>query len=232
MNINNSQEEEIEKLTRTLKNSKLATSESEARRMAEEMLGISKKVASDFAEREKKIYGEQKQSRDVEVAHKQMEQLAANMAQGKSNVRLDLDEIDVNKPLRDLVKQESEPVENDEDDAVEIPDAESAEEDAVEKTETANESAPEDAEPKKSEESVESDDDNFDDDDGSDDDKEPEEKAEEAEPSTEASEGSSEDDFSVKELDTPPANPESRRKEIDGMEESKIDLSSMFNANK
>jgi hypothetical protein len=235
---NNRQEEEIEKLVRTLKNSKIATSESDARRMAEEMLGISRKVASDFAERERKIYGDQKQSHDVDVAHKQMELLASNMGKGKSNVRLGLDEIDVEKPLRDLVKQESEPVETDEDDAVELVQEVSLDDEPEQKTEWAQESPKEESVSKIIESDVDSDDDKDDDSDENPED-EKEEKAEEKEaPAKEASEpeaaeeSGGEDDFSVKELETPPANPESRKKEIESMEESSVDLSNMFNVNK
>ncbi len=106
-NIKSKRDEEIESLAMNLRRNRLASSDSEARRMAEEMLRTSKKVQDDFAEREKRIYGGGRESPEVELAHKQMEQLASNIAQGKSNVRIDIPELDVNKPLKDIIGDDS-----------------------------------------------------------------------------------------------------------------------------
>nr|MCK4930364.1 hypothetical protein [Nanoarchaeota archaeon] len=121
VDVKTKEELEIEKLAITLRKNKLASSEGEARRMAEEMLTTGKKVSEDFAEREKKIFGEEKKDAEVELAHKQVEQLAANIGKGKADVRIDIPGIDVNKPLRELVKEEEELVEKEDDEvAVEI----------------------------------------------------------------------------------------------------------------
>jgi hypothetical protein len=108
--------QEIETLARTLKQSRLASSESEAFRMAEEMLHTNKKVHDDFKERDKQMYGEAKKSTEIENAHKMMEAITANMAKGKSDVRINIQQIDVNKPLKELVMEEEEPQEHEEDD--------------------------------------------------------------------------------------------------------------------
>jgi len=245
------QDEEIEKLTRTLRNSKLANSESEARRMAEEMMGISKKVADDFREREKNMYGEQKKSAEHDLAHKQMEMLAANLASGKSNARLDLSdlsELQIDKPLKDLVAEEEEPHNNEEDDAVEVsPPAEesaapepAAEEPAEEKS-SWDKPVEEKKEGEKEVEEVDAGEDaDVDDDPNDESEEEKSEDSSEEAPAKEAAdvEAAEEDDsegvdFSIKELDSAPAkSDDDRQREIKSMDESKIDLSSMFNANK
>ncbi len=269
------QEDEIEKLTRTLKSSRLATSESEARRMAEEMLGISKKVADDFKKREQQILGNKKMNVEQDLAHKQMEMLAANIASGKSNARLDLsdlNELDVNKPLKDLIsEQEDQPDEKEEDDAVELTSADEKvteiddvvepadEKDSVDESleEPSEQSSSWDKpvdenkeEPKQEVEEADVGDEGPEPDDDSEAGSE-EEKAEEApeedapeKPAGEeidpeaAEEDDSEgteagDDFSVKELDSAPVKSDGDRKqEIESMEESRIDLSNVFNANR
>jgi hypothetical protein len=213
------QEEEIEKLARTLKSSKLASSESEAKRMAEEMLGIGKKVSDDFKKRENNFYNEQNKSREQQIAQKQVEMLVSNLASGKSNVRIDMAEfkgLDVNKPLKDLISEEEEPVESDDDDAVEI-------------LPSREKSLPVE---KNFDDSVWNKPLDDDDDEGSEEEKEDlKEKHEESESSEE--DDSHEIDFSIKELDSAPVkSADERKREIDNMEESKIDLSSVFNANK
>jgi hypothetical protein len=110
---------EIEKLARTLRASKLAVSESEAYRMATDMLSTSKKVHDDFKERDQKLYGEHKQSSEIETAHKMMEKITHNMGTGKSNVRIDIAQLDLGKPLKQLIEEQEEPIEKeDEDDAI------------------------------------------------------------------------------------------------------------------
>ena len=120
MDIKTKRESEIESLAMMLRKNKLASSDSEARRMAEEMLNTSKKVSDDFADREKKYFGEQRKDAEVELAHKQIEQLASNLARGKPDVRIDLEGIDVNKPLRELIPEDEEPSETEDEDAVEL----------------------------------------------------------------------------------------------------------------
>jgi hypothetical protein len=106
---------EIEKLARTLKASRVATSESDAWRMAEEMLSTSKKVQDDFKAKDKALYNREKNP-EVETARAIMEKLSANMAKGMSNVRLDLKELDLNKPLKELIPAEEALSEHEEDD--------------------------------------------------------------------------------------------------------------------
>lgn len=130
-NVKSKHDEEVEELARNLRRNKLASSESEARRMAEEMISTSKKVHDDFAEREKKIYGSERKNPEIELAHKQVEQLATNIAKGKSNVRIDIPELDVTRPLKDLVAEhEGYEKEDDEEagDETEAHDAEAKEE--------------------------------------------------------------------------------------------------------
>lgn len=113
-------DEEIERLAMMLRKNRLASSDSEARRMAAEMLETSKKVAEDFSEKEKQIYGEQRKDPEIELAHKHVEQLAANLAKGRGEVRINLEGVDLNKPLKELVAEEESHEEPDEDDAVEL----------------------------------------------------------------------------------------------------------------
>ena len=117
-NIKSKRDEEIESLAMNLRRNRLASSDSEARRMAEEMLSTSKKVQEDFAEREKRIYGDQKKNPEIELAHKQMEKLASNIAQGRPNVRIDIPELDVNKPLKEIVGEDSDYEKEDDEEVV------------------------------------------------------------------------------------------------------------------
>jgi len=173
--IKSKHDEEVEELARNLRRNRLASSDSEASRMAEEMLSTGKKVHDDFAERERKIYGDQKKNPEVELAHKQIEQLASNLARGRANVRIDIPEIDVSKPLKELVR-ENEALEAEDDEvATEVkegpagePQEEPSEEATEEQTEEpeeepeAEEQEPEDAEaeaPKEAEEELKLDDD-------------------------------------------------------------------------
>jgi hypothetical protein len=162
-NIKSKHDEEVEELARNLRRNKLASSESEARRMAEEMVNTSKKVHDDFAEREKKIYGGEKKSPEIELAHKQVEQLATNIAKGKSNVRIDIPELDVTRPLKDLVAEdEAYDKESDEDvgDEAEASEGEAKEEAWDEPEQEAEEvKTDEPAEQEPSEEHVDEDDD-------------------------------------------------------------------------
>jgi hypothetical protein len=268
-NIKSKRDEEIESLAMNLRRNKLASSDSEARRMAEEMLSTSKKVQQDFAEREKRIYGDQSRNPEVELAHKQMEQLASNIAQGKHNIRIDIPELDVNKPLKDIVGDDSDYEKEDDEEVVvkgepqeevkEESGDESGEEGEPDEAEPEEESpeeitvdeepgdvGPGDApeEPVRVDEDDDSDDDtgdDSDDDTGDDSDEKPENDApiddtekEEASDDSEG-QGNGEDDFSVKELDNSEQlrkSEEERKVEVARMEESKINLSNMFNVNK
>ena len=266
-NIKSKRDEEIESLAMNLRRNKLASSDSEARRMAEEMLSTSKKVQQDFAEREKRIYGDHiNKNPEVELAHKQMEQLASNLAQGKTNVRIDIPELDMNKPLKDIVGDDSDYEKEDDEEVVvkgepqeevkEEAGDESGEEGEPDETEPEEESpegiavdeepgdvGPGDApeEPVHVDEDDDSDDDTGDDDTGEDSEEKPEKDApiddtekEEASDSCE-SQGDGEADFSVKELDNSEQlrkSEEERKAEVARMEESKINLSNMFNVNK
>ena len=149
-NIKSKRDEEIESLAMNLRRNKLASSDSEARRMAAEMLTTGKKVQDDFAEREKRIYGDQRRTPEVELAHKQMERLASNIAQGKSNVRIDIPELDENRPLRDIVGGDSD-YEKEDDEEVTV-----KEEPQVEVQEEAGEEAGEEGEPEEVEPEEES----------------------------------------------------------------------------
>ncbi|KYK27111.1 hypothetical protein AYK26_00230 [Euryarchaeota archaeon SM23-78] len=113
--IKTKKDEEIEKLVANLRKNKLASSDSEARRMAEEMLSTSKKVSEDFAEREKRIFGEDKKSVEVELAQKRVAEISSNIARGKADVRIDVEGVDVTKPLKDIVKEQEEPIEREDD---------------------------------------------------------------------------------------------------------------------
>jgi uncharacterized pyridoxamine 5'-phosphate oxidase family protein len=117
-NIKSKRDEEVETLATNLRRNRLASSDSEARRMAEEMLSTSKKVHDDFTQREKTFYGDQKKNPEVELAHRQIEQLASNLARGKSNVRINIPEINVDKPLRELVTPEYYPEKEDDEEVV------------------------------------------------------------------------------------------------------------------
>lgn len=269
-NIKSKRDEEIESLAMNLRRNKLASSDSEARRMAEEMLSTSKKVQQDFAEREKRIYGDQtNKNPEVELAHRQVEQLASNLAQGKTNVRIDIPELDMNKPLKDIVGDDSDYEKEDDEEVVvkEEPQEEVSEEVGEESGE---EGEPDEAEPEEEspeeivvdeepgdvgpgdapeepvrvDEDDDSDDDtgdDSDDDTGEDSDEKPENDApiddtekEEASDDSEG-QGDGEDDFSVKELDNSEQlrkSEEERKAEVARMEESKINLSNMFNVNK
>jgi len=268
-NIKSKRDEEIESLAMNLRRNKLASSDSEARRMATEMLSTSKKVQEDFAQREKRMYGDQTtKSPEVELAHKQIEQLASNLAQGKSNVRIDIPEIDVNKPLKEIVGEESDyEKEDDEEVVVKEEPQEEVQEDSGD--ETGDEVEPEEIEPeeKPSEELVvdeepgdagpgdapeepvqvnEGDDSDDSGEEGGADDSSDESEKEPADApidDTEMEEASDEcespiegePDFSVKELDNSEQlrkSEEERKAELSKMEESKIDLSNMFNVNK
>jgi len=243
MDFNSKMEQEIETLARTLKNSKLAVSESEARRMAEEMLSTSKKVADDFAERDKRLYGAQPKNKDVELAHKALEQITSNMGKGHSNVRINIGELDLNKPLKDMISSEEEPSDREDDDAVDLSEPKSA---------PANDWTQSIAEPGSATASkdIESDvDDDSNDDLDSEEEREPADTLDEEKEleeikevplqapvadgdSDEIGEGG-ETDFSIKELsEAPKKSEETRKKDIESMEESKVDLSEMFNANK
>ena len=109
---------EVERLARTLRTSRLATSESEAYRMAQEMLSTSKKVSDDHKEREKALLGAPKRNIEAENAQKIIEKITSNAAQGKPNIRIDLGELDLEKPLKELIPDEAFHQEADEDDAV------------------------------------------------------------------------------------------------------------------
>lgn len=246
MTFDSKMEHEIETLARTLKNSKLAVSESEARRMAEEMLSTSKKVAEDFAERDKRLYGAQPKNKDVEMAHKALEQITSKMGKGQSNVRIDIGELDLNKPLKDMIAKEEEPSEREEDDAVDLDEPKAAP--ANDWAQPAAEPIP--AAPAAAPSEIESDiDDDSNDDLDSEEEREPSDSKLEEEKVSEESgdapvqapaDGDSDEvgeggetDFSIKELsEAPKKSEEQRRKEIEEMEESKVDLSKMFNANK
>jgi hypothetical protein len=146
-NIKSKRDEEIESLAMNLRRNKLASSDSEARRMAEEMLSTSKKVQADFAEREKRLYGDQtNKNPEIELAHRQVEQLASNLAQGKSNVRIDIPELDENKPLREIVGDDSDyEKEDDEEVVVKEEPQDDVKEEAAD--EAGEEAEPEEAEP-------------------------------------------------------------------------------------
>ena len=113
---------EVDKLARTLKNSRVAVSESEAYRMAEEMLSIGKKVSDDFKQRDEKIYGQHRQDSEMKTAQKMVEKISQNMGAGKSDGRVDIQQLDLGKPLKQLVEEQEEPIYEDEDDAVLIKD--------------------------------------------------------------------------------------------------------------
>ncbi|MFH0870584.1 MAG: hypothetical protein V1866_06030 [archaeon] len=246
MNFDSKMEQEIETLARTLKNSKLAVSESEARRMAEEMLRTSKKVSDDFAERDKRLYSTQPKSKDVEMAQKALEQITSRMGKGESNVRIDVGELDLNKPLKDMIASEEEPSDREEDDAVDLGEPKAAP--ANEWTQPVAE--PESVAPAALPKEIESDvDDDLNDDLDSEEEKDPadnnleekqSEEAEEAPAQAPAADGDSDEvgesgetDFSIKELsEAPKKSEEQRRKEIEEMKESKVDLSKMFDASK
>ncbi len=259
-NIKSKRDEEVESLAMSLRRNKLASSDSEARRMAEEMLTTSKKVQDDFAEKEKRLYGSQKKVPEVELAHKQMEQLASNIARGKTNVRIDISEIDVSKPLKDLVRDEYDDFEKEDDEVAEELKEEPGKEVKSETSELSEEPSEETVRPEEepSEEHESSDDegdvgpgdepseplqaDEFGDDEGDkgEDKDDSEEESAKDKPSEETSEESSEDeggdpDFSVKEIDNREQlkkSEEERRKEREKMAESKVDLNSMFNVHK
>jgi hypothetical protein len=118
--IKSKHDEEVESLAMNLRRNRLASSDSEARRMAQEMLSTGKKVQDDFAEREKKIYGTQVKNPEVELAHRQVEQLTNNISKGKSNVRIDIPELDLNKPLKDIVGEDDEYADKEDDEFVEM----------------------------------------------------------------------------------------------------------------
>jgi hypothetical protein len=108
---------EVEKLARTLKASRVAVSESEAYRMAEEMLVTSRKVHEDRKAREQEMFGRERRNVESENAQKIMEKISANMAKGR-DVRIDIDELDLEKPLKELVRDEPVQDHEEEDDAV------------------------------------------------------------------------------------------------------------------
>jgi hypothetical protein len=110
--------QEVEKLARTLRQSKVASSESDAFRMASEMLATQRKVHEDHKMREAKIYGEHLPNAEQKKATMIMEKLSENLSKGKSNVRIDVEELNLNTPLKEMVKEEESPVEEEEDDAV------------------------------------------------------------------------------------------------------------------
>jgi hypothetical protein len=118
--IKSKHDEEVESLAMNLRRNKLASSDSEARRMAQEMLSTGKKVQDDFVAREKKIYGTQVKNPEVELAHRQVEQLTSNLSQGKSNVRIDIPELDLNKPLKDIVGEDDDYSEKEDDEIIEM----------------------------------------------------------------------------------------------------------------
>lgn len=254
-NIKSKRDEEIESLAMNLRRNKLASSDSEARRMAEEMLRTSKKVQEDFVEREKRMYGGQaSKDPEIELAHKQVEQLASNLAQGKTNVRIDIPEIDVNKPLKEIVGDDPD-YEKEDDEEVMVKE-EFQEEPVEEAGLEANEPEEEPVVGVVDEESVSivsgevadeavraEEDDSGNGDDDSDDGSEEESPGDAPIDDTEKEEASDEcegpiegePDFSVKEIDNNEQlrkSEEERKAEISRMEESKIDLSSVFNANK
>jgi hypothetical protein len=111
--------EEVEKLARTLKQNKVAQTESEAYRMAEDMLNTGRKVQEDFKARDKAIYGQEVRNQEVETAHKLMERISTNIAKGRQDVRIDIKELDLERPLKEMVPQEEHsPEKEDDDDAV------------------------------------------------------------------------------------------------------------------
>lgn len=177
--------EEVEKLARTLRTSRVVQSESEAYRMANEMLNTSKKVNEDFKKRDELYHGTQSKNAEVEKAHFIMEKLTENMAKGKPNVRIDVGELDLNKPLKELMPAQPSQHEliEDEDDAILINSPELTESKAF--SELAGEPVIVESQAPSKEEakSGDNDDDFF----GGDDDGSEEEKA-------------SEEEFSVKEL--------------------------------
>ena len=261
IDIKTKKDAELEKLVATLKKNKLAMSDSEARRMAEEMLSTSKRVTEDFSEREKKIFGEQKKDSEVELAHKQVEQLTANIGKGKSDVRIDIEGVDVNKPLKDIVEAgEQKPVEKEDTEvAVEVDEPEPSEPKfepepepkAIPEEPGEEPEAESEAESKEPEEAKEREDSELDEEPAKEEPKseaepeEPDEEPVEEEPESELEpkpdeESESKDDDSgmdveVKELDEsdkPKKSEEERKKEIDDMPESKIDLADVFKSNK
>jgi hypothetical protein len=119
-NVKTKRDDEIEKLATMLRRSRLANSDSDARRMAADMLETSKKVSDDFSEREKKMFGDQRKDAEVELAHKQVEQLTSNLARGRGDVRINVEGIDVNKPLKELIPDEPEREEAEDEDGVEL----------------------------------------------------------------------------------------------------------------
>lgn len=168
-NIKTKRDEEVESLAMNLRRNRLASSDSEARRMAEEMLSTGKKVQDDFVEREKRIYGVEKKSPEIDLAHKHVEQLASNLAKGKPNVRIDIPELDMNKPLKELVAQEEEYEKEDDEEVVvkEEPEEETKEK-PVEEPEPEQEPAEEKAEEPKEEKTDEEGQASDEDDDGGD----------------------------------------------------------------
>ncbi|MBN1792093.1 hypothetical protein JW826_00180 [Candidatus Woesearchaeota archaeon] len=99
---------EVEKLAKTLRANRLAISDLEAYRMAEDMLSTGKKVNADLRAREERMGISEKKDPQVESAHKLMEKISANLASGAGRVHINLGELDTTKPLAELVRQDEE----------------------------------------------------------------------------------------------------------------------------
>src|SRR4030042_1831435 len=202
-NIKSKRDEEIEALAMNLRRNKLASSDSEARRMAEEMLSTSKKVQDDFVEREKRIYGGEKKTPQDEGKEETSEEPSEEEPDQGEGEEISVDEGDDEEP---------------------------------------GDVGPGD-EPGEPLQAEEGDDEGGDDDDkpepGADDEgAEDEDKDSDGDLGIDASEegsgeGSGEEDFSVKEIDNNEQlkkSEDDRKKEIEKMPESRIDLSNVFNA--
>jgi hypothetical protein len=113
---------EVERLARTLRANRVVQSESEAYRMANEMLATNKKVHEDFKKRDSELYSGTVKNEESEKARIIMEKLTENLAKGRENVRIDVGELDLDKPLKDMFDDEQPSMAvAEEDDAVFMP---------------------------------------------------------------------------------------------------------------